>query len=272
MLGTLDSNGRYGNRWEGENFIFSGEDVRRGGVEGHRVDQSSDYGNNRALKSQMRNKFAVYCFTRTGEESKWTYHGLVDVVGVNSVILENRRIVEFVLCPLGFSSYQQLQEFENELSSEQDVLPDPQLREEDSRRYSSSVRRRRRERFSRKILKAYSNRCAVCGISRFDALDNPEVQAAHIYPKELNGSDDTRNGVSLCRFHHFAYDGGLFSFDENLIIHATSKGKQTTGISEYDGNRFAILPTDRCCMPHQLFISSRKHDYETKFVPHRSTY
>ena len=265
VLGTLASNSRYGNRWEGENFIFSGEDIRKGGIEGRAIDQSSDYGNNRALKSQMRRKFPIYCFTKTGEESLWTYHGLVDVLRVNNAILGNRRIVEFVLCPLDISSSLQLHELEKSLTSELSNLAEPILREEDNKRSTHAVRARRREQFSDDILKAYSERCGVCGASRFDALGNPEVQAAHIYPKELNGSDDTRNGISLCRLHHWAYDGGLFSFDENLVIHASPRGKLTVGIAEFDGNRLVVLPSSRSCVPHRLFILSRKRDYETRF-------
>jgi predicted restriction endonuclease len=42
-------------------------------------------------------------------------------------------------------------------------------------------------------------------------MGKPEVQGAHIYPKGRDGSDDLRNGICLCRRHHWAMDAGWIS-------------------------------------------------------------
>ena len=48
---------------------------------------------------------------------------------------------------------------------------------------------------------------------------NPEVEAAHIYPKKEGGSDDDRNGLALCKFHHWTFDTGWISVtDSHRII------------------------------------------------------
>ena len=54
--------------------------------------------------------------------------------------------------------------------------------------------------------------CAVCGI------DFPEVlDAAHLIPKEHNGSDDYRNGLALCALHHRMFDAGMFEIDPRTL-------------------------------------------------------
>jgi hypothetical protein len=55
--------------------------------------------------------------------------------------------------------------------------------------------------FGRKIVRAYSGRCAMCGIN------SGLVVAAHIYPVSAPGSQDILgNGLALCANHHAAFD------------------------------------------------------------------
>lgn len=45
-----------------------------------------------------------------------------------------------------------------------------------------------------------------------------EAQAAHIVPKNKNGTDDPRNGLTLCRAHHWAFDTGLFTLASDYTV------------------------------------------------------
>jgi putative restriction endonuclease len=45
-----------------------------------------------------------------------------------------------------------------------------------------------------------------------------EVQSAHIFPKKLDGSDDVRNGICLCRRHHWAMDAGWISIADDYTV------------------------------------------------------
>ena len=45
----------------------------------------------------------------------------------------------------------------------------------------------------------------------------PVLDAAHLKPKELNGSDDPRNGLVLCATHHRAFENGLFGIIPNTF-------------------------------------------------------
>jgi putative restriction endonuclease len=46
-----------------------------------------------------------------------------------------------------------------------------------------------------------------------------ECEAAHIVPRGRKGADDARNGLALCRSHHWAFDNGLFGVDASGKIH-----------------------------------------------------
>lgn len=69
--------------------------------------------------------------------------------------------------------------------------------------------------FQRVIRRAYSYRCAVCNEGLVMPVDNAdhepprEPEGAHIVPVAARGPDDIRNGICLCRTHHWAFDHGL---------------------------------------------------------------
>lgn len=71
----------------------------------------------------------------------------------------------------------------------------------------------------RKIIQAlYNNTCCACGTGLKSPLGQIEVEAAHIVPKRRSGSDDARNGLAFCKRHHWAFDHGLFTIDDNQKI------------------------------------------------------
>lgn len=78
--------------------------------------------------------------------------------------------------------------------------------------------------FRQAILEAYGFSCAICGlrICSPNALQW-EVEAAHIVPHSANGKDDILNGLALCRLHHWAFDVGWFSMDNDLKVLASKR-------------------------------------------------
>lgn len=123
------------------------------------------------------------------------------------------------------------------------------------RRVLASIWRRYRDYdFRQRVLGAYRNGCAMCG------LQLRLVEAAHIVPVAIEGSDDsTSNGIALCANHHKAYDAGLISFDENFDIevsHAQLSALQTDRLGDgLDSFRESLLPAVR--------LPSDKRDYPT---------
>ncbi len=69
----------------------------------------------------------------------------------------------------------------------------------------------------RAVLPAYDYACALCA-TRIIWNDLHEVEAAHIKPRSLRGADDPRNALSLCQTHHWAFDLGLWSVEDDLQV------------------------------------------------------
>lgn len=70
-------------------------------------------------------------------------------------------------------------------------------------------------RFREDVRKAYRSACFVCG-NKFPAtvLSSAGVDAAHILPWRTYELDEVRNGLCLCKVHHWAFDEGLLRIRE----------------------------------------------------------
>ncbi|MES5485305.1 HNH endonuclease [Bradyrhizobium sp. INPA03-11B] len=64
--------------------------------------------------------------------------------------------------------------------------------------------------FRRLVSNYYGGRCALCGQGLITASGASEAEAAHIVPRGKRGQDDARNGLALCRSHHWAFDKGMW--------------------------------------------------------------
>ncbi len=88
------------------------------------------------------------------------------------------------------------------------------IQPKERRQVLQTVNRKIRDaRFRVNVLRAYSHRCCVCGI-QLDLLD-----AAHIIPVEHErGTDEIKNGLSLCALHHRAFDHALINVKTDYAI------------------------------------------------------
>ena len=68
--------------------------------------------------------------------------------------------------------------------------------------------------FRRAIMKIYDWTCAVCELNIRALRGESVTDAAHIIPFSVSYNDDIRNGISLCKSHHWAFDTGLISVNE----------------------------------------------------------
>ena len=139
---------------------------------------------------------------------------------------------------------------------------DQDIREKvpESRRYAVvSTRKALREvNFRNRVLTAYSNACAMCGI-QLNLLD-----AAHILPAaHPDSTDETSNGIALCTLHHRAYDCGMVTFDAAYQIHRNItmekeliEGKWDGGLMEFQAQLFAMIevPPARVDRPSPIFV------------------
>ena len=71
----------------------------------------------------------------------------------------------------------------------------------------------RSARFAVQVVSNYKFTCALTGLCCVTADGSAIVDAAHIEPFATNQNDDIRNGLSLCKNAHWAFDEGLWSVD-----------------------------------------------------------
>jgi hypothetical protein len=117
--------------------------------------------------------------------------------------------------------------------------------------------------FKQAVKEAYDFKCAVCRMKIHSPTNmlQWEVEAVHIVPHSKNGKDDLLNGLALCRLHHWAFDVGWFTLEDNFNILASSKIKDLSAEFGKLGNYEFIrqlsshdvrisLPSERDIYPH----------------------
>ena len=76
--------------------------------------------------------------------------------------------------------------------------------------------------FSRVVRRAYDYRCAACGLRVILEGGLYIVDAAHLIPFAETHDDDPRNGIALCKNHHWAMDRNLIGPGTDRRWHITS--------------------------------------------------
>jgi hypothetical protein len=146
----------------------------------------------------------------------------------------------------------------------QSVQAEPDLTDDSENRKVKKQRTPRSEAFRKAIRRLYDERCSICGRQIYSPSGNPEVQSAHIYPKRFNGSDDLRNGVCLCRIHHWAFDVGWFSLSDDVEIivrKSLPPDEDYEFIREFEGEEIE-LPEQKAFKPHPKFLRAHREIYE----------
>jgi putative restriction endonuclease len=111
--------------------------------------------------------------------------------------------------------------------------------------------------FQVRLLELYGPKCAVCGGGLSHPKGTIEVEAAHIVPRGLKGADDPRNGLMLCRQHHWAFDYGLFGLDNQhrVIVPTAALALPTNGVlAQYRGKQIR-LPQPADLRPSAVSLS-----------------
>jgi len=136
----------------------------------------------------------------------------------------------------------------------------PQLTEGLEPQHKQITMRPRDAAFSIEVKRAYGFRCAVCGSSLQAPTGQHEAQSAHIYPKSEDGSDDLRNGLCLCRRHHWALDVGWISLsdDHTVLVHPNlPEDAEYEFIRRFAGKKI-LLPMDERFAPDPMFMRAHR--------------
>lgn len=106
--------------------------------------------------------------------------------------------------------------------------------------------------FSYRVRKAYDYTCAVCR-SRLVTPDGATlVDGAHILPFHRYHNDDPRNGLSLCKNHHWMLDHEAISIDTDYLIHVADwvyNGDNRAEVTMHLNGRPILLPEDERLNP-----------------------
>ncbi len=110
-----------------------------------------------------------------------------------------------------------------------------------------------REAFFRKsIVHLYDYRCAFCRLKVTRTLKQSIVDGAHIKPFSEFYDSQVNNGLSLCKNHHWAFDKGWFTIDNQYKIIIASDLEEDSpynrSMKEFQGE-FILLPTTEQYFP-----------------------
>jgi putative restriction endonuclease len=72
--------------------------------------------------------------------------------------------------------------------------------------------------FRKAVVHTYNYRCVFCKLKVTRALNQNIVDGAHIKPFSQFYDSKINNGISLCKNHHWAFDMGWFSIDDEYRI------------------------------------------------------
>jgi hypothetical protein len=129
------------------------------------------------------------------------------------------------------------------------------------------TKEKRDQAFKRVVLEQYGYQCAVTGL-KYHSGNLIEAQAAHIISKSKKGSDDPRNGITLSRTAHWAFDKGIFTISDQyeIIVHPKAKNASLNKFTIMDMHGIQInLPEDENYYPHPEAIEWHKREVFDRF-------
>jgi putative restriction endonuclease len=215
---------------------------------------------NQALIDAVEESFPIYFFYQYEERSQWQYQGLVEVMDFQRIEKDGRKVFRFTMRRLDMDDYTEYKEAQETVEKQ---VEEPNLTRETEE--VETTRKARSSAFSRRVKEQYGYKCAVCGAERRSPEGVPEVEAAHIYPKEEDGKDTVQNGIALCRLHHWAFDHGWFTITDDLKVEVIEIEEVETPeeIKNISGKQLQE-PEEPEYSPHRVYLKGHRelHGFE----------
>jgi putative restriction endonuclease len=199
------------------------------------------------IEQAKRSTVPIYFFFQPSNRDELRYEGLVDVVDFEYIFDGERMVYRFAMERLEAEQASELRDAVRTVEQEPD---DPSLTE-DEEEFTEVQRRARSSVFTKRVKNIYDLTCAVCGTRRESPDGAPEVEAAHIHPRRDIGKDSIRNGIALCRFHHWAFDNGWIAVTDSYHVVVTDE-PQIDGYEDVvhlQDQKLAYLPKNRGFRP-----------------------
>jgi len=100
--------------------------------------------------------------------------------------------------------------------------------------------------FRKSVVHIYNYQCAFCGLNVSRSLRENLLDGAHIKPFSQFYNNQIDNGISFCKNHHWAFDMGWFTIDNNYKIIVASDITESQSMNkpmrEFDGQSI-FLPS-----------------------------
>lgn len=103
--------------------------------------------------------------------------------------------------------------------------------------------------FRQAIMGLYDYTCAICELRIVTMDGESATDAAHIIPFRISKNDDVRNGISLCKLHHWVFDKGLISLSTTyqILVSPLMSDRRPTEwmLTELEGKSILLPEGDR---------------------------
>lgn len=153
------------------------------------------------------------------------------------------------------------------------VLPPPDELSEDEPEISirsahqyrlQKIRGASGRKFSNDVRTAYNHTCAFCGAT-FSGIEGllSGIDAAHILAWSKHDLDVVRNGIALCKLHHWAFDSGLLLVRQEGTAYCTRFTTLADSLSQASRDRLGTdgmqipdewLPADPTLRPSKHYL------------------
>lgn len=124
----------------------------------------------------------------------------------------------------------------------------------------------REKAFYNNIRKYYNYTCSVCKSKVTTPNEHYLVEGAHIIPWSVSYNDDPRNGISLCRNHHWLFDKHMLTIRNDYTVQLSpwlkKKENQWDEYIKISGSEI-LLPSDSKFYPAPEALQHHNEKYES---------
>ena len=221
------------------------------------------HSDNRALVRCMEERIPIGVFKQLTSKTNRYYGSTYRVLGLGLITHYDTKADVFIVESADSSALAQVSSVLADEESRYEVQLYAQLTNEfrpfvlDERVQYMVSSPKRDKAFRELVVREYDFTCAVCEM-KFHLGDLVEATAAHIVPKQKYGTDDPRNGLALCRTHHWAFDTGIFSLNDGyevILSPVMERAEQRNfGLLALSGKPI-LLPHNEGMRPHPVALT-----------------
>ena len=135
-----------------------------------------------------------------------------------------------------------------------------------SESYSWQKTQQRQHGFRLKVRENYEHRCAICRSRVRTQNGESLVEGAHIIPWSKSQNNDLRNGLALCKTHHWMFDAYLLTIQPNYHIELSSwlknEGENIERTLGWDRKEI-LLPDEQRFFPSEVALEEHNEQFKS---------